>query len=80
MNFWIQTSEVYVSVGYEHRSLEILLGSLENLPARRALVLEMLEKNFARILHGSIGARKNLCTSSLGSIVFMLKMLELRSV
>ena len=36
------------SVGYEHRSLENPLGSLENLPALRALVLEMLEKIFAR--------------------------------
>ena len=37
----------HISVGYEHRLLEILLGSLENLPARRALMLTMLEKNFA---------------------------------
>ena len=63
-------SKVFYSVGYEHRSLEILLGSLENLPARRALELEMLEKNFARISLGSIGAWKNLCSSSLGSIFY----------
>ena len=43
----IQKKANCTSVGYKHRSLEILLGSLENLPARRALVLEMLEKNFA---------------------------------
>ena len=61
------------SVGYEHRSLEILLGSLENLSARRALVLKMLEKHFARISLGSIGARKNLCSSSLGSIFLCSK-------
>ena len=64
---------IQASVGYEHCSLEILLGSLENLPARRALVLEMLEKNFARISLGSIGARKNLCSSSLGSIFLCSK-------
>ena len=49
---------ITTSVWYEHHSLEILLGSLENLPAQRALVLEMLEKNFAQILLGSIGAQK----------------------
>ena len=45
------------SVGYEHRSLENPLGSLENLPARRALVLEMLEKKF-----GSVFARLGMCS------------------
>ena len=45
------------SVGYEHRSLKNPLGSLENLPARRALVLEMLEKNFPRFSLGSVCAR-----------------------
>ena len=35
---------VPTSVGYEHRSLENPLRSLENLSARRSLVLEMLEK------------------------------------
>ena len=55
------------SVGYEHCSLENPLGSLENLPARRALVLEMLEKNFARFSLGSVCARKKLRSSSLGS-------------
>ena len=56
------------SVGYEHRSLENPLGSLENLPARRALVLDMLEKNFARFSLGSVCARNKLRSSSLGSI------------
>ena len=60
-------SVTHSSVGYEHRSLENPLGSLENLPARRALVLEMLEKNFARFSLGSVCARKKLRSSSLGS-------------
>ena len=68
------------SVGYEHRSLEILLGSLENLPARRALVLEMLKKNFARISLGSIGARKKSMLELARLEFFMLEMLEIRSV
>ena len=61
------------SVGYEHRSLENPLGSLENLPARRALVLEMLEKNFARFSLGSVCARKKFRSSSLGSIFLCSK-------
>ena len=62
----MQNINVYHSVGYEHRSLKNPLGSLENLPARRALVLEMLEKNFARFSLGSVCARKKLRSSSLG--------------
>ena len=61
------------SVGYEHRSLENPLGSLENLPARRALVLEMLEKIFAQFSLGSVCARKKLRSSSLGSIFLCSK-------
>ena len=61
------------SVGYEHRSLENPLGSLENLPARRALVLELLEKNFARFSLGSVCARIMLRSSSLGSIFLCSK-------
>ena len=54
-----ENSRNLLSVGYEHRSLEIMLGTLKNLPAARwALLLEMLEKNFARISQGSKGARK----------------------
>ena len=67
LGFGSPPSTVVGSVGYEHRSLENPLGSLENLPARRALVLEMLEKNFARFSLGSVCARKKLRSSSLGS-------------
>ena len=43
------------SVGFEHSSLKNLLsiGLLENLPARRVLLLKMPEKYFSRILLGS---------------------------